>query len=295
VISLIGALLTVVKMLILLLKINLPTALVSIIHFPLILSKLLIIYNLGIADGVGGWGDIGVDPSQFAWELMNNAQGTALKQEQEIDPQVVLDNAYKTLVSEGNVEAGSSTACILSVDKVSGIIKSSNLGDSGYLIIRNHTPLYRSRENTHYFNAPYQLSIVPPELDRGNNIKNTPADADQDSYQLEHGDFVVLGTDGLFDNLFNEEIISTIDLAPPPNLDVANCTDNSVIRMKIQNMASELVKKSKQVANDKTKMTPFSKAAQEHGYRYSGGKIDDITVVVLYVDMAGQNQLKPHI
>ena len=37
-----------------------------------------------------------------------------------------------------------------------------------------------------------------------------PASADQQLHEIEHNDIVVLGTDGLFDNLFDVKIIELI-------------------------------------------------------------------------------------
>lgn len=76
---------------------------------------------------------------------------------------------------------GSSTACLLSLrfypkranladddlDFYSpwlGVLSTCNLGDSGYLIIRNKQVIYKSQTQTHRFNAPYQLGCTPPEL-----------------------------------------------------------------------------------------------------------------------------------
>jgi len=39
-------------------------------------------------------------------------------------------------------------------------------------------------------------------------------------------------------------------------------------------------------ALDKHRQSPFAAAAQEAGYRFYGGKLDDITVVVSYVTSA---------
>ena len=44
------------------------------------------------------------------------------------------------------------------MDKNTGMLYSANLGDSGFLIIRNRSVIHQSKEQQHYFNAPYQLS-----------------------------------------------------------------------------------------------------------------------------------------
>jgi hypothetical protein len=53
----------------------------------------------------------------------------------------------------------------------------------------------------HSFNCPYQLASPTkwPEADK-------PEDADVYEVELLHGDIVVLGSDGLFDNMWNHEM-----------------------------------------------------------------------------------------
>lgn len=59
---------------------------------------------------------------------------------------------------------GSSTACIIVFDNVNHILYSANLGDSGFLVVREGKVVHRSEEQQHYFNTPFQLSIAPPDL-----------------------------------------------------------------------------------------------------------------------------------
>jgi protein phosphatase PTC7 len=66
---------------------------------------------IGVADGVGGWADLGVDAGLYAKELMRNSM-TAIKDEPEgtIDPSRVLEKAYASTKARG-----SSTACIITL------------------------------------------------------------------------------------------------------------------------------------------------------------------------------------
>lgn len=47
--------------------------------------------------------------------------------------------------------------------------------------------------------------------------------------------------------------------------------------------AQKIAALARQRAVDRNQQTPFSTAAQDAGYRYYGGKLDDITVVVSYI------------
>ena len=60
--------------------------------------------------------------------------------------------------------AGSSTACLLSLNCTTGLLHTANLGDSGYLVVRNGRVVSKSQDVVHYFNCPYQLSNPPPGL-----------------------------------------------------------------------------------------------------------------------------------
>lgn len=84
------------------------------------------------------------------------------------------------------------------------------------------------------------------------------------------GDVIVAGTDGLFDNLYNNEVTAVVVHA------VRAGFGPQVTAQKIAALA-------RQRAQDKDRQTPFSTAAQDAGYRYYGGKLDDITVVVSYI------------
>jgi protein phosphatase PTC7 len=212
---------------------------------------------------------LGVDPSEFAWQLMDNCK-EVVENDDIVDPKEILTKAYNTIVEKRQVKAGSSTACVLSlydgdVEKGTATLAMANLGDSGFLVIREGTILFASQEQTHFFNAPYQLSIVPPSQSSDNHIKDTPDKSDTNKIEVKNGDIVVLGTDGLFDNLFADEIVSI----------VKEHSDVSV-------MGDTLVKKAFERAVSRED-SPFAQGARKAGYFYNGGKLDDITVIVAKV------------
>jgi hypothetical protein len=76
------------------------------------------------------------------------------------------------LVQENKVY-GSSTVCLLSLrmthwEESTGasycLLSTCNLGDSGYMIIRNRQVVFKSQTQSHRFNAPFQIGCTPPEL-----------------------------------------------------------------------------------------------------------------------------------
>jgi protein phosphatase PTC7 len=108
---------------------------------------------IGVADGVGGWSLVGVDPALFSWTLMDNAAIVA-KNEKAINAHQILDSAFHELRKSGKVAAGSSTACILNLSKTTGEMTSCNLGDSAFLLVRDRKIVYESPSQQHYFNCP---------------------------------------------------------------------------------------------------------------------------------------------
>jgi len=78
-------------------------------------------------------------------------------------------------------------------------LRIANLGDGGVVVVRGDEIIFRSEEQQHSFNFPFQL---------GTGSKDSPADADSFTVKVEEGDIVVVASDGLFDNVFDDEIVS---------------------------------------------------------------------------------------
>lgn len=74
---------------------------------------------IGVADGVGGWAEVGVNAGEFSRELMSNSV-KAIREEPEgsVDPARVLEKAHSSAKARG-----SSTACIITLtEKVCFIV-----------------------------------------------------------------------------------------------------------------------------------------------------------------------------
>ncbi|XP_038972668.1 probable protein phosphatase 2C 55 isoform X2 [Phoenix dactylifera] len=211
---------------------------------------------IGVADGVGGWADLGVDAGQYARELMSNSVNAILEEpKRSIDPARVLEKAYS-----GTKANGSSTACIIALTDQG--IHAVNLGDSGFIVVRDGCTIFRSPVQQHDFNFTYQLE--------NGNGSDLPSAAQVFTFPVSPGDVIIAGTDGLFDNLYTNEVTAVVVQAVRTGL------GPQVTAQKIAALAH-------QRAQDKNRQTPFSTAAQDAGYRYYGGKLDDITVVVSYI------------
>lgn len=88
-----------------------------------------------------------------------------------------------------------------------------SLGDSGFIQFRLNAVHHYSNPQTHAFNTPYQLSIIPPKILArarifgGEPLSDYPGDASVTSHQLRHGDVLVFATDGVWDNLSPTEVL----------------------------------------------------------------------------------------
>jgi protein phosphatase PTC7 len=84
--------------------------------------------SAGIADGVGGWSEIGVNPSLFSWGLMEHAEAQCKASCAVQEAGKILTNAYEALVASKTVDAGSSTAVVVTLDRTKGLLHTANLG-----------------------------------------------------------------------------------------------------------------------------------------------------------------------
>ncbi|XP_075484443.1 putative protein phosphatase 2C 55 [Primulina tabacum] len=211
---------------------------------------------IGVADGVGGWADLGVNAGYYARELMSNSVN-AIQDETlgSIDLTRVLEKAYTSTKAKG-----SSTACIIALTDQG--LHAINLGDSGFLVVRDGCTVFKSPVQQHDFNFTYQL-----ESGNGGDL---PSSGQVFTIPIAPGDVIIAGTDGLFDNLYNSDITAVVVHAVRAGLGP-------------QVAAQKIAALARQRAEDKNRQTPFSTAAQDAGFRYYGGKLDDITVIVSYI------------
>ncbi|KAI9255527.1 phosphatase 2C-like domain-containing protein [Sporodiniella umbellata] len=230
---------------------------------------------MGVADGVGSWRRFGINPAMFAWLLMDNAAKIARGQ---TEAGTILKAAYQKALEEGQV-FGSSTACVLYVNRA-GEMNACNLGDSSFLLVRNHQLLYKSPSQQHYFNCPYQLSIIPPNLPQSQSlVSDQPQDAATCRLQLERGDLLLLATDGYFDNIYTEETLEMIEHAlramPALHLEPAHA--------RIRQLTHTLTSRARRLSLNPNRLSPWAQEAQRYGSGFQGGKLDDITCTVCFI------------
>lgn len=254
---------------------------------------------VGVADGVGGWRQYGIDPSAFSRSLMRECEQLVQSgQFQPHQPARLLADAYSTLIQirlsgkddlntddmkEGPL-IGSSTACVVMLDPATRQLHAANLGDSGFLVIRQGRVVHRSEEQCHYFNAPFQLAL-PPNIEQpgARFLSDRPESADTSSFVVQEGDMILLATDGLFDNVPVEMLETQLAKLPrklSSDIERANA---------LQEQCNAIALMARRLAFDQNFVSPFEEKARAHGIGFRGGKPDDITVVLVMVTSEEQS------
>jgi len=162
---------------------------------------------IGVADGVGGWNAMGVDPSFMSRQMMANSHALAKetsKDDTYMSPKDILSKAYWKIQNGQEVEAGSTTTCVISLtdnaDGTAPVLTSANLGDSGFMVIRGEEVVLFS-EFQREDNVPRQLAMVPERFQHIRAIQSDPSEAEVLQVELMEGDIIICATDGLWDNI----------------------------------------------------------------------------------------------
>jgi protein phosphatase PTC7 len=154
---------------------------------------------------------------------------------------------------------GASTAVVASIGE-NGFLQALNVGDSCCMVIRDGKVAAKTREISHYWECPYQLSSDSPDR---------PKDGTKLNVELTPGDLIIMGSDGVFDNVSDDLILDTV----------------ASTSMKAGQIAKKLSSVSRKQSLDKNAVTPYSKQAQKRGLPEFqdgiGGKVDDVGCVVI--------------
>ena len=194
-------------------------------------------------------------------------------------------------------------------DCVVSQLTSSSLGDSGFIQLRLNAVHHYSNPQTHAFNTPYQLSIIPPKvLARsralgGKPLSDYPKDATVTGHQLRHGDVLVFATDGVWDNLSSLDLLKIVSRhmtgfqaweTSERGMTISNSihtlTETGGIPKEFENslqatLAVAITGEAKLASLSTKTDGPFAKEVQKYypHEEFHGGKVDDICVVVAIV------------
>lgn len=221
-----------------------------------------------------------------------------------------MERGFQDICNDKSVPAGGSTACV-AIAKGSGMLEVANLGDSGFVQLRLNAIHNYSEPQTHAFNTPYQLSVVPQKvLDQaaafgGNNLCDLPKDANISQHKLRHGDVLVFASDGCWDNLSNQDILRIVSRLMVSAKAWEHTEDGIKVSSDLQtftegddgkNGAEEMpnlqsfvavgiTQEAKAASVNRKVDGPFAREVQKYypNEHWRGGKIDDICVVVAIV------------
>ncbi|ORZ33032.1 phosphatase 2C-like domain-containing protein, partial [Catenaria anguillulae PL171] len=228
---------------------------------------------LGVCDGVGGWqGQENANAGLFARKLMHYCSAELDERPRAtfgvggntggVFPQEVLERAYHKTMDDAQREGfvGSTTA-LLALLTNGNELRIANLGDCGLVVIRQGEFVFRTEEQVHSFNYPYQL---------GTAAQDTPALAHAFALHAHHGDILVMASDGVWDNVFEEDVLRIVREHVG-----RTCQPTSHCRGDCAN--------GQGAGEDTRGASPFQSRALREGLYYQGGKTDDIAVVVAVV------------
>jgi serine/threonine protein phosphatase PrpC len=219
----------------------------------------------GVFDGVSGVSNNGIDPAEFPFEF-SKEMILKLNENSNIPEEIF---AIKNILTEKSF-IGSSTLNISSFNKNTGVFKNFNLGDSYSVILRKdknnkYEKIIDSIIQQHSFNHPYQLSNLQ------HSVIHFPNSIQKFEIQLEKNDLIISSTDGLWDNLFLEEII-----------DILNKSDNLD---KFVNDAMNKINYLFDNIDNFERIGPFALNCIKNNNPYrKHSKIDDVSILIAKVD-----------
>lgn len=266
----------------------------------------------GVADGVGGWADQGVDSADFSHGLCQKMAKVARELEspdqKNLWPQYILGNAYQEILRDGEIDGGGSTACVATGGE-EGNLKVANLGDSGFIHFRLNAVHHFSNPQTHAFNTPFQLSVIPPKilalsrLFGGKQLSDSPGDSNDSSHEVRHGDVLMFATDGVWDNLSTRELLKIVSRQMAGFHAWKTGEKGTTVSERIHDLTQEggiptqhednlqtllavnVVGEAKAASTNTKRDGPFAREVQKFypHENYHGGKIDDVCVIVAIV------------
>jgi protein phosphatase PTC7 len=204
---------------------------------------------LCVADGVGSWALEGVDAALYSRKLTENV-GRLFNE----NSKLYTEKPKKLIIRAANEnhEIGSSTIVMVTLNENTAEAQAAFVGDSCYAIFRldkttNRIKIFfRSKDQQHGFNFPFQV---------GTN-GDKPETALTHSHKLEVDDIVVVGSDGLFDNVYDETLIYELNLLK----------DRSEY-----DICQRLSKLAYSLSRSRRYFSPFAREARKVGDPYMGG------------------------
>jgi len=264
---------------------------------------------MAVADGVSQIEEFGIDASELPQELVKVLEGLAFSQllpghetEEYAGPISLMREAYESTFSMGSTTILS--AIMDNSTKIHGklhpMIAVCSIGDCEIVILRRgsdghlmpvfHTEMQRIDGNAQ---QPLQLArvddTVDPDFTEDIAIEVIERGSAVHCVSAMEGDIVVAGSDGVFDNLFIDEIVDICDSMLAPSAKGAK------FRPACGHLLGEIARTVVMESHAKTRPTNGRMHQSPIGM---GGKIDDTSCVVAQVleftDEQGEAWAKRH-
>nr|CAB3502723.1 unnamed protein product [Digitaria exilis] len=199
---------------------------------------------LGVADGVGAYAESGVDAGAFARGLMSSASAAAAELAEHgahVCPRALLERAHDATAKSG--APGASTAVILSLAVAGNAhLEWAYIGDSAFAVLRRGKVVLLSTPQRHLSRTSRQKlrfsstaarrrqrlfsSDDPPfQLSAAGERSDSVSDAMAGRLAVRAGDVVVVGTDGLFDNILEEQLELAVQMGTRLGFSPKNMAD----------------------------------------------------------------------
>jgi len=229
-----------------------------------------------VADGVSSWRRAGINAARFSNQLVMDVSLLASQSPLGL-PTEILKACFENMVHTNSAN-GSCTMCMASIHKATNTLHLAWLGDCGIRVYRDNKTIYKSWEQYHTMNVPYQFGIAPSDMEFEHSKFCSIKDVMLDCINLKSGDVLLMASDGLFDNLWEDEILEILE---PARLEGDN--------FELSNAAESLVHNASRASFDDNPLrtTPHAykvcDGCEECMETVIGGNIDDITALIAYV------------
>ncbi len=237
----------------------------------------------GLADGVSAWRMQGIDSGLFAEEFLGLCKAIIQDVFTENStasstPQSSSDESHQLSISLKEIakialrqtkNKGSSTFLLGFISD--NRLRVCNLGDCCLIVIRFYDGVpeiyLRTHVQQHDFNTPYQICNGTEE-ENEKVIKDSPEVAEEYEIHLEDGDIIIAGSDGLWDNLYPDEILECVKRNRNNMKKLASSISELAFHKSISHMT-----------------TPFEEMVTNYygAGQWKGGKPDDIAVIAVVI------------
>jgi len=252
---------------------------------------------VGICDGVSGVHHLGIPPDELPRELLRSCREHMESWAEQSEPERTDDGTWLTgLIEEAydDTQAYGATTLLLAALRDSDLVTAC-LGDCALLVLRPCGPQQPGRLRAIFKTEPGRYdSRRPVQVQRLHGFSDANAHtviqgAMVSTTPVQHGDLLVIGSDGLFDNLRDEDIQRTVEqhcLPGPLDLAVSGrqqaVPTPALLKRTAEALVDLAISRVKLDKPDNSQLTPWN----SHGGDVPANNADDTTALLAAVVQA---------